>query len=99
MKESEIEARLVRMVRGLGGLCLKFVSPGCAGVPDRIIILPGGRVIFVELKTEFGQLRNLQRYYIDELRARGADVRVLRGLDQVNEFITEVKGVASEKGT
>lgn len=91
MKESEIEARLVRMVRGLGGLCLKFVSPGCAGVPDRIIILPGGRVIFAELKTEYGQLRNLQRYFIDELRARGADVRVLKGLDQVNEFIAEVK--------
>lgn len=91
MKESEIEARLVRMVRGLGGLCLKFVSPGCAGVPDRIIILPGGRVVFVELKTEYGQLRNLQRYYIDELRERGADVRVLKGLDQVNDFIAEVK--------
>ena len=91
MKESEIEARLVRMVRELGGLCLKFVSPGCAGVPDRIIVLPGGRVIFVELKTEYGSLRNLQRYYIGELRERGADVRVLKGLEQVKDFIAEVK--------
>lgn len=91
MKESEIEARLVRMVRELGGLCLKFVSPGCAGVPDRIIILPGGKVIFAELKTEFGSLRNLQKYFIGELQERGADVRVLKGLDQVKAFIEEVK--------
>lgn len=91
LKESEIEARLVRLVKGMGGLCLKFVSPGCAGVPDRIVILPGGRVVFVELKTEFGSLRNLQRYFIGELRDCGADVRVLKGLEQVKAFVEEVR--------
>lgn len=94
MKESEIEAKLVHMVRELGGLCLKFVSPGCAGVPDRIIVLPGGRVVFVELKTEYGSLRTLQRYFIGELQNRGADVRVLKGLDQVKAFVEEVKSDA-----
>ena len=51
MRESTIEARLAREVRKLGGLCYKFTSPGAPGVPDRIIILPGGLVVFVELKT------------------------------------------------
>lgn len=56
MKESEIEARLVRGVKALGGVAYKFVSPGNVGVPDRLVVLPGGRVIFVELKAEGGRL-------------------------------------------
>ncbi len=62
MKESTIEARLVREVKKRGGLCYKFVSPDNAGVPDRIVITPEGRTIFVELKTLVGHLagRGLQ---------------------------------------
>lgn len=90
MKESTIEAKLVRMVRDRGGLCYKFVSPGNPGVPDRIIITPAGRTIYVELKTEVGKLANIQRWQLDEMRKRGAEVRVLRGLDQVKEFVGEV---------
>lgn len=90
MKESAIEAKLVRMVRDLGGLCYKFVSPGNPGVPDRLILLPGGRVVFVELKTEIGRLANIQKWQIGEMRERGADVRVLMGLDQVLAFMREV---------
>ena len=56
MKESQIERRLVEGVKRLGGMCLKFVSPGTLGVPDRIIITAKGRVIFVELKAETGRL-------------------------------------------
>lgn len=90
MKESAIEAKLVRMVRDRGGLCYKFVSPGNPGVPDRIIITPDGRSVYVELKTEVGRLANIQRWQLDEMRKRGADVRVLKGLDQVKEFVGEV---------
>ena len=57
MKESQIERRLVEGVKRLGGMCLKFVSPGTLGVPDRIIITAKGRVIFVELKTRQAALR------------------------------------------
>ena len=46
MREQDIERNLTRQVKQLGGLCLKFVSPGTAGVPDRLIILPSGRVVF-----------------------------------------------------
>lgn len=90
LKESAIEARLVRMVRDRGGLCYKFVSPGNPGVPDRIVITPGGRTIYVELKTEVGRLANIQKWQLEEMRKRGAEIRVLRGMDQVKEFVREV---------
>ena len=48
--EKDIEKVLGRMVASHGGLCLKWVCPGWTGVPDRIILLPGGHVMFVELK-------------------------------------------------
>lgn len=90
MRESQIEARLVRMVQEHGGLCYKFVSPNNPGVPDRLVITPDGRTIYVELKTEDGLLSALQRYQISEMRRRGADVRVINGLDAVKAFIEEV---------
>ena len=91
MRESTIEARLVREVRKLGGLCYKFTSPGNPGVPDRIVILPDGRTIYVELKTEIGRLAKIQKWQIEEIRKRGANVRVLKGMDQVLAFLEEVK--------
>ena len=90
MKESTIEARLVREVKKRGGLCYKFTSPGNPGVPDRIVILPGGTTVYVELKTEIGRLAKIQKWQIGELRKRGADVRVLKGMDQVMNFLEEV---------
>ncbi|MCI7807973.1 VRR-NUC domain-containing protein [bacterium] len=90
MKESTIEARLVREVKKRGGLCYKFTSPGSPGVPDRIVILPGGVTVYVELKTEIGRLAKIQKWQIEELRKRGATVRVLKGMDQVLAFLEEV---------
>lgn len=90
MRESSIEARLVRMVRDRGGLCFKFVSPGNPGVPDRIVITPAGRTVYVELKTEIGRLAAIQKWQHEEMRKRGADVRTLKGLDQVKAFVEEV---------
>lgn len=90
MKESAIEAKLVRMVRDRGGLCYKFVSPGNPGVPDRIVITPAGRTVYIELKTEVGRLAAIQRWQHDELRKRGAEVRTLKGMDQVRAFVEEV---------
>lgn len=92
MKESQIERRLVEGVKRLGGMCLKFVSPGTLGVPDRIIITAKGRVIFVELKTETGRLTKIQRYVIGEMQNRGADARVVKGIDEVKELLAEIEG-------
>ena len=52
--EKEIEAKLNALVAKHGGHCLKWVCPGWTGVPDRIILLPGGRIRFAELKQDFG---------------------------------------------
>mgnify|MGYP004702544923 CR=1 FL=1 len=90
MKESYIEGYLVRKVREQGGLCYKFTSPGNPGVPDRLIITPGGRVIFVELKTDVGRLAKIQKWQRSEMEKRGADCRVLYGMDAVKEFLKEV---------
>ena len=90
MRESSIESKLVRMVRERGGLCFKFVSPENPGVPDRIVITPAGRTVYVELKTEAGRLAAIQKWQHEELRKRGADVRTLKGLEQVKAFVEEV---------
>lgn len=88
--ESSIEKTLCELLRKHGALCLKFVSPGNPGVPDRIVMLPDGRVVFVELKAERGTLDSRQEWQIERLRNLGADVRVLWGADQVREFVEEV---------
>ena len=90
MKESAIEAKLGKMVRAQNGLYFKFVSPGNPGVPDRLILLPGGRIVFVELKTETGRLAAIQKWQISEMQKRGADVRVVKGMDQVKAFAERV---------
>ena len=92
MRESVIEARLRDGVKAMGGICWKFVSPGTTGVPDRIIILPGGKIIFVELKADTGRTSDIQQYRINELQRLGADVRILKGLSQVKAFLEEVMG-------
>lgn len=90
MKESTVEARLVKLVRAKGGLCYKFTSPGNPGVPDRIVITPDGRTIYVELKTEIGRLAKIQKWQHEEIRRRNADVRTLKGLEEVKAFVKEV---------
>lgn len=62
--ERDIERALVGLVKRHGGLCLKWVCPGWSGVPDRIILLPGGRVLFVEVKRpKGGEVRKLQEWW------------------------------------
>ncbi len=90
MTERQIEAKMVSMIRDRGGLCLKWESPGTAGVPDRIVLLPGGQIIFVELKTKIGRLANIQTWRIEQLRKLGADVRVIHGWEEARAFVEEV---------
>lgn len=66
--EKDIEQRLRKTVEKHGGLCLKWVCPGWSGVPDRIILLPGGRVLFCELKRpKGGHLSKLQVWWAKKL--------------------------------
>lgn len=91
MLEKEVEKFLVREVKKIGGVSFKFISPGNAGVPDRIVILPTGKVVFVELKTDKGKLTKLQEVQIKKISNLGADARVLRGIEGVREFINEIQ--------
>nr|WP_314609471.1 VRR-NUC domain-containing protein [uncultured Lachnoanaerobaculum sp.] len=91
MLEKEVEKFLVREVKKIGGVSFKFISPGNAGVPDRIVILPTGKVVFVELKTDKGKLTKLQEVQIKKISNLGADARVLRGIEGVKEFINEIQ--------
>ena len=90
--ESEIEVYLVKSVKSKNGLCMKWTSPGNAGVPDRIVIVPGGKVYFVELKAE-GKKENLsplQRNFMNKLKNLNCDVRVIASFQEVEDFIKEV---------
>ena len=91
MLEKEVEKFLVREVKKIGGISFKFISPDNAGVPDRIVILPSGNVVFAELKTDKGKLTKLQEVQIKKISDLGADVRVLRGIEGVKEFINEIQ--------
>ena len=90
MRERDIEKRLTTGVKKLGGRAYKWTSPGNAGVPDRIVILPGRPPVFVELKTENGKLTALQEIQIRRLKELGQDVRILYGTDGVNQFFRDL---------
>lgn len=86
MLEKDIEAALVRRVKALGGLCEKFTSPGRRSVPDRIVTLPKGRVIFVELKAPGKKPSELQERDHQRRRDLGCDVRVIDTMEAANAF-------------
>ena len=70
--ERDIERALVGMVKRHNGLCLKWVCPGWSGVPDRIILLPGGRVLFAETKRpKGGKVEPLQVWWSKQLKRLG----------------------------
>lgn len=87
MGEKEIERRLTQGVKTMGGKAYKFVSPGNIGVPDRVVVLPGGRVLFAELKADDGRLSPNQRLQIDILRRLGADVYEVWGQNGADSFL------------
>lgn len=96
MRESRIENRLTRRLKNAGWLSLKFISPGNAGVPDRLLISPEGRVIFAELKTETGRLSPTQKAQIQRLRKYQQDVRVLYGAEDVDALLNEIEGSGAD---
>lgn len=86
MLEKTIEQALVKRVKELGGMAEKFVSPGRRSVPDRIVTLPGGVIIFVELKAPNKHPTPLQELDHERRRALGCDVRVINTLEKAKNF-------------
>ena len=90
MREKSIESKLTAEVRRLGGLAPKFVSPGLDGVPDRLILLPGGKVAFAELKAPGKTLRPLQAVRKRQLEALGFRVFVIDSTEQIGGVLNEL---------
>ena len=90
MREKSIESKLTAEVRRVGGLAPKFVSPGLDGVPDRLILLPGGKVAFAELKAPGKTHRPLQAVRKRQLEALGFRVFVIDSIEQIGGVLNEL---------
>jgi hypothetical protein len=86
MLERDVEKALVKRVKALGGLCEKFTSPTSRSVPDRIVTMPGGKIVFVELKAPGKKPTELQERDHARRRALGCDVRVIDSKDGADAF-------------
>ncbi len=90
MREKTIETKLVKAVRAIGGLAPKFVSPGLDGVPDRLVLLPGGRIAFIELKAQGKTLRPLQVRRKKQLETLGFSVYCIDRPEQIGGILDEI---------
>lgn len=91
MREKEIEQKFTLTARQAGGLALKFVSPGMSGMPDRLVLLPGGRMAFVEVKAPGRAPRPLQETRHRMLRRLGFRVFVLDRPEQIGGILDEIR--------
>ena len=91
MLEKQTERRLMQAVRKRRGLCPKWVSPGLDGVPDRIILLPGRRIAFAELKAPGKKPRPLQDKRIRQLRHLGFSVYSIDRPEQIEGVLDEIQ--------
>lgn len=91
MREKEVEKKFVKAVKSEGGVCWKFTSPETAGVPDRIVLMPEGRIAFVEVKAPGEKPRKLQLSRHRLLRRLGFKVYVLEALEDIEKIISEMK--------
>lgn len=90
MREKEIERKLKEMVKGKGGIALKFTSPGFDGMPDRLLLFPNGKIAFVELKAPGKKPRTLQLARHRLLRKLGFRVFVIDSKEQIGGVIDEI---------
>ena len=91
MREKAIEKKLVQEVKVVGGIAPKFTSPGFDGMPDRIVLLPGGHMGFVEAKAPGEKPRPLQLARHRLLRGLGFRVYVLEDERQIGEILDEIR--------
>ena len=91
LSERDIEQKLVKAVKAKGGLAPKFVSPGFDGVPDRIVLLPHGRIAFIELKAKGRKMRPLQVRRKRQLESLGFSVYCIDSPEQIGGILDEIQ--------
>ena len=91
MRESVVEKKLATEVKKRGGLAVKFVSPGFNGVPDRLVLFPGGRMALVELKAPGEPMRPLQQYRAKQLMALGFRVYTVDRKEMIGGILDEIQ--------
>ena len=91
MQEKYIEQKMVAAVKSLGGMAPKFVSPGIDGMPDRIVLLPMGRIAFVECKATGKKMRPLQNKRKKQLEALGFLVYCLDDVEKIGGILSEIQ--------
>ena len=91
MQEKYIEQKLVAAVKSMGGMAPKFVSPGIDGMPDRIVLLPMGKIAFVECKAIGKKMRPLQNKRKKQLEALGFLVYCLDDIEQIGGILSEIQ--------
>lgn len=94
MRETYVESKLIKKVEKRGGVCPKWVSPSFAGVPDRLVFLPGGCFGLVEAKAPGKKLRPLQRSRHRLFRKLGFKVYVLDSVEDIDRILDEIGGDA-----
>lgn len=90
-RESKIEKALITAVQSKKGACIKFTSPGKSGVPDRICLLPGGNIWFVETKKPGKKLEPLQKIIHTGFEKLGFKVRTVSNLEELKQFESEIQ--------
>lgn len=88
--EKQIEQKLIKEVKNLGGLPLKFISPNTSGVPDRLVFMPEGRLYLVEVKSSAGKLSKTQRILKRKFEGLGFRYFVISSYEEVEEFINAI---------
>ena len=91
LRESYVERKLTTEAQKRGGLAVKFVSPGFDGVPDRLVLFPGGKVAFVELKAPGKKMRPLQVRRAGQLRMLGFRVYCIDRTDMIGGVLDEIR--------
>ena len=91
MREKSIEQKLAREVKAAGGICPKLVCPGYDGMPDRMVLLPDGRLGFVEVKAPGKKPRLLQTARHQMLEHLGFKVYVLDRPEQIGGILKEIE--------
>lgn len=94
MREKQVEQALVKAVKARGGICPKFTSPGLAGVPDRLVLMPNRKLGFVEVKAPGKKPRALQLYRMKQLTYLCFQCFVLDEIEQIPELLERIGGDA-----